>query len=424
MAGKRQLVLNCEICDSTRMKEENYSHYEEIVINAEILVVNAASKGMLNRLPIRLNIERTIESAESPEVKVINGTYEMTAGMLPQKTAIVWVNGFLRVCPGTEEALKKYECIIINGTAEFPEGMKASLDNMIVNGQVKTYPDDSVVLEDDFILDSYFPVRAREGMKYFARNAVRIQDSDVDISRLLQKDVKILTPRLIVPEKILEEGAMLVPADTDFVVVPEGMSLVYGNAILDEELISREGGRLFVYGSLKLGKQVDMELLQEKLEALIVTGDITLYESQREEFRKIHARYKELQVLEQERLLQGMAEVRLNRKLFEASPDGICIGSAVRVVIEEDVTPGMLQDGLHGINCLQIVCNQEQREALLVMGVEPWLIQGAPEAGEDKLVPGVVEEDVPDRGGEESCLDAGTGIVTPQNIINAECYVM
>lgn len=411
MEEKKKLILNCEVCDSTKMIEENYRHFQEITVNAGVLVVNEASKGILNRLPTRLNIERTIDSAEDLEVKIINGAYEITSGMMMPKPVILYVNGFLKVCPGTEEIIKKCECMVINGSAEFPESFKASLDKMIVNGQVRTYPDDSVILEDDFIMDSYFPIRAREDRKYFARNAIVIQNADVDLSKLLQKNVKLLTPRLIIPESRIEEGAVLTDEHVDFVVVPEGLTLVFGDAVLDEDMLRREGGNLFVYGNLKLDEQADMEMLQREIDTLIVTGTITLNRDQKEEFQKIHAQYKDVHVLEQERIIQGMVKVLLNKKLFDCSPNGIRIGSAVNVVIEEDVTPEMLMNGLKGINCLEIECNREQENALYSMGMMPGAALKLTSETEEngKFSPtGLPAEYVPDMN----------------QVINAECYVM
>ena len=411
MAEKKKLILNCEVCDFTKIKEENYNHYEEITINAEVLVVNEMSKGILHHLPIQLNIQRTIESTEELEVKFINGSYEITAGMIPQKPVILVANGSLKVCPGTEEILKKYECMIINGGAEFPESLKSFLGQMTVNGSVRTYPVDSVILKDDFVMDSYFPIRAREEMRYFARKAVIIKDADVDISKLIQKNVKFLTPRLIVTENKLEESAVLFDPNVDFVVVPDGLSLVYGDAVLDEELIRREGGKLFVYGNLRLDEKIDMEMLQRELDVLTVTGDVTLNDDQMEAFRRIHAKYKDLHVIKHEkkneRVLQGV-EVRLNKKLFDCSPDGIQVGSAVKVVIEEDVTPEMLLNGLNELNCLQIECNEEQENALYTMGVAPGLMQNMSKTTEVPPVPPMPMNHIPDMN----------------QVINAECYVM
>ena len=97
-----------------------------------------------------------IECEEETDVKNINGAYEITADKMPQKPVILVANGSLKVMPGTEEILKKYKCMIINGSVELPESLKSAPDQMVVNGSVSTYPDDHVILDDDFIMDLYF----------------------------------------------------------------------------------------------------------------------------------------------------------------------------------------------------------------------------------------------------------------------------
>ena len=423
---KKSLILNCEVCDARKLKEEDYRQYDKITINAEVLIVNEMSKSILLRLPVRQNIERILECAEETDIKVANGAYEISADMMPQKPVILVANGPLKVMPGTEEIMKKYKCMIINGSAEFPDSLKEFAGGMVVNGRVSTYPDDHVILEDDFVMNLYFPARAREGTKYFARNAVIIQDMDVDITKLLQKNIRIKTPRLIVPESRIEECARLFDAEVDFVVVPDRMTLVYGDAVLDEELIFQKGRRLFVYGSLKLEENVDMEMLQREIEQLVVTGSVSLYKEQREKFQKLNARYKELHVENRERVLQGMVTVRLTKKLFESSPDGIRIGSAVKVVIEEDVTPDMLINGLNGINCLQIECSEEQRDALYSIKTEYGMIPPIPETPSGQI-PAYAGE-VPSVFGQMDAAQDKTGPAVPEidapYVINAESYVM
>ncbi len=402
---KKSLILNCDVCDSRNMKEEDYRQYETVTINSEVLIVNEVSKGMLLRLSVRQNIERTLECEEETDVRIVNGAYEITADRMPQKPVILVANGPLKVMPGTETVLGKYKCLIINGPAEFPESLTDFMNNMTVNGKVTTYPDDHVILGDDFVMDQYFPLRAVEGKKYFARNAVIIQDADVDIAELLQKHIHIRTPRLIVPESRIEECSCLFDADVDFVVVPEGMALVCGDAVLDEELIRRKGRRLFVYGHLELKEDEDMEMIRRETGQLVVTGSVSLYRHQKEEFQKLDARYEDLRIKSQERVLQGMVTVHLNKKLFDHSPDGIRIGSAVKVVIEEDVTPEMIMDGLNGINCLQIECSEEQREALDRLNPEYGMMPPMLPMSEEKAGPGMP--------GEIASL-----------IVNAESYVM
>lgn len=41
---KKSLILNCDVCDSRNMKEEDYRQYETVTINSEVLIVNEVSK--------------------------------------------------------------------------------------------------------------------------------------------------------------------------------------------------------------------------------------------------------------------------------------------------------------------------------------------------------------------------------------------
>ena len=38
--GKKIYVVNCNICDARKVKEEDLSSYEKIIINADTILVN------------------------------------------------------------------------------------------------------------------------------------------------------------------------------------------------------------------------------------------------------------------------------------------------------------------------------------------------------------------------------------------------
>lgn len=44
MTENKRLVINCDICDTRKIEEENYSNYEQIVINADSIIINEKSK--------------------------------------------------------------------------------------------------------------------------------------------------------------------------------------------------------------------------------------------------------------------------------------------------------------------------------------------------------------------------------------------
>ena len=51
MEAKKNLMINCDLCDTRHMNEEDYTDFEHIMINGDCLVVNSRSKSILNRLP-------------------------------------------------------------------------------------------------------------------------------------------------------------------------------------------------------------------------------------------------------------------------------------------------------------------------------------------------------------------------------------
>ena len=163
MFNKKNYLLNCDVCDTRKIKEEDYSGYEKMLINADVVVVGAASKSVLNRLPVTINQDCTIEIPDDMDVdlKTINGSYEITETTAVQEHTLLIVNGSLNIHPGTEETLKKYEKIHVNGSVRCPKSLEGYLTKLSANGSVSTYPDDCVILDDTFIVDKYFPMRAK-----------------------------------------------------------------------------------------------------------------------------------------------------------------------------------------------------------------------------------------------------------------------
>ena len=56
----------------------------------------------------------------------------------------------------------------------------------------------------------------------------------------------------------------------NFVVIPAGMALHYGDAVLNEELLKKEGDSIYVYGNLKVPEDVKLDTLDELISKLMV----------------------------------------------------------------------------------------------------------------------------------------------------------
>ena len=103
-------------------------------------------------------------------------------------------------------------------------------DKLSASNSVSIYPDDCMILNDTFIVDKYFPLRAKEDNKYYVKDKVIIQDKSVDMQSQSKK-CPVVTEQLIIPEEMVESCIELFDEKVNFVVIPAGMALHYGDAV-------------------------------------------------------------------------------------------------------------------------------------------------------------------------------------------------
>ncbi|MGN0715850.1 MAG: hypothetical protein ACI4LN_08495 [Anaerovoracaceae bacterium] len=368
MFQKKNLVVNCDVCDTRKMKEEDYTGYESITINADLVLVSSESKSVLARFPVVQNCDAVLEVGASVPVNVINGPYEITPETAAADQMAMVINGSLHVETGSEHILEQYEKILVNGSAEIPENLAGFLSKIQVNGSVNVYPADCTVLEEAFIMDKFFPLRACRGSRFYAGEEVVIWDKAVDLKKLVEKQIRFVTPRLILPESMVEDSAELFDIQTEYVVAPEGLELVYGDTVLNQDLIREKGSSLFIYGDLEVEPGADMNILAAQIERLVVTGSVTVSEAQEEAYLRIGAACSKLNVTKGKILKNGI-KVKVDQMLLDRSPEGIEIRNTASVIIADDVTPEAILDKLSIINCASVICSKMQESAVTAVSV-------------------------------------------------------
>lgn len=366
MFSKKNYLLNCDVCDTRKINEEDYSGYEKMIINADVIVVSATSKSVLNRLPVTINQDCTIEIADDidVELKTVNGSYEITGTTAVKEHTLLIVNGSLNIYPGTEDTLAKYEKIYVNGSVICPKSLEGYLTKLSANGSVSMYPDDCVILDSTFIVDKYFPMRAKEGKKYYVENKVIVQDKAVDLGKLVQKNVQFVTKQLIVPEEMVESCVELFDEKVDFVVIPAGMTLHYGDAVLNEQLLEKQGSNIYVYGELNVPEDCDVESLAGSVEKIVVKGNVVLKKDQEGCFKKLNVEYSQLEFKWEGRIIKNKPSARVDKALLESSPNKVLVKNAATIKIAADVTPELILDRLVIENCAKVACNEEQESAI------------------------------------------------------------
>lgn len=369
MFKKTKLVINCDICDARKLNEEDYSCYEEIMINADIIIISEKSKSIFNRLPIEANYDNEIalpDDADTPTLKTANGPYKITRQTVQTDTdenIILVANGPLTIETGTEAVLKKYLRIVANGPVKYPQSLEICLDKMTINGPVSTYPDDHVLLGHNFIIDKYFLFRARENGRYYVDNTVIIPDMSVDTAALADK-ICFAAKKAVLPEKAVSDASKMFDESTPFVVVPDGMKLICGDSVLNQRLITINGGNLFIFGNLEVDKDADIEALMPQIQRLIVKGTVSLRANQEEAFYKLNAEFDKLEIIRDCRRFCNTVRVYLDKTIFDNSPNGIEVCNSAEVVIAEDVTPEMILDKLSISNCARVKCGSEQESSV------------------------------------------------------------
>lgn len=366
MFDKINYVLNCDICHTRKMREEDYNHYKKMIINADIVIVSTASKSIINRLPVTINQDFTIEIADAveAELKVISGSYEITDSMAVWEHTLLIVNGDLNIHSGTKEILEKYEKIHVNGSVRCAESVSGYLTKLSSSNSVAIYPDDCMILNDTFIIDKYFPLRAKEGSKYYVKDKVIIQDKSIDLQKLAEKNIQFVTDQLIIPEEMVESCIELFDEKVEFVIIPAGMTLHYGDAVLSEDLLKKEGDSIYVYGNLTVPKDVRLDILDEMISKLIVTETVVLMRNQEVSFKKLNVDYQRLEFKWEGRTIENKPSIHVDKILLENSPDKVLVKNTATIKIAEDVMPELILNRLMIKNCARVLCNENQKSAV------------------------------------------------------------
>ena len=407
MSNKKNYLLNCDVCDTRKIKEEDYSNYEKMMINTDLVIVSPSSKSILNRLPVTINHDCTMEFKDDAEIelKAINGSYEITGTTAVHEHTWLRVNGDLTIYPGTEESLQKYEKIHVNGSVTCPKSLEGYLTKLSANGSVSVYPDDCVILDNTFIVDKYFPLRAREGRRYYVKDMVVVQDKSVDMEKLVQKNVHFITHQLIVPEEMVESCVELFDEKADFAVTPAGMTLHYGDAVLNEQLIEKNGDCIYVYGNLTIPDNITLSALSDSITKLTVKGNVILKKDQAENFKKLNAEYNELKFKWEGRIIEKKISVKIDKTLLESSPDKILVRNTAAANIASDVTPELILERLKIENCAKVTCNDKQESAVAAIS---------------QNVAAIIKA-----GSEESAeISGGLEDLLSTKVINADSYIM
>lgn len=362
---KENLIINSEICDARKIKEENYESYKKIIINSEILITSERSREILNSLGAIVNSDAIIDAAEDEVIdsRIVNGNEVISKDPVPKNKVALLVNGNLEIETGSEEVLDKYQHIFVNGSVLCPRNMKEYVNKMTVNGNVNLYPENANILDPEFVMDKYFPLRIKANEKYYVAKQLIIKD-EVDEKALEKKQPVFETPVVFFSEEKVETLAPLFDIKTRLEVVPKGMNIIPGDIELNDTILDKLGQSLYIVGDL----DIDPEFSRiNDIKKLIVNGTLNVKKATYEKMSDVDIKAEDIHFIFEGKSIMNVPKAKIDRRVLEENEHGVRIMNCAILNIDEDVDTSLLADRLSIMNCAKVLCSEEQKSTVALI---------------------------------------------------------
>lgn len=369
MENKKNLKVNCAVCDVRNITEELMNTYESVKINAASLITSPAAQALLGRFGVSVNAASTLTLDGGVRLSTVNGPLSITAGQaVPEEKVFLIANGPVDIESGCEDVLKSYAGGVINGPVTCPASIAGLLGAFTANGPVQAYPDGAIVLKRSTVLDRFFHLRAKQDALYYAAGKIVALSPDIDFGKLAEKNVRFVTKRLLVTESLAEAAVPLFDEKADIVILPDGCAYVDDDAELNGTLLKRYGGKLYIDGRLTVGS--DAAAVLDQISYLQVNGCLRVCRSLKDRVLEMDLTYDKLRVVGGV-LICDRPALELTAALLSDAEDGVSIVDCANVTIAEDVTPELLKEQLVSITDSIVFCaNKEQMSVVQALAVD------------------------------------------------------
>ena len=357
----KNLKINCATCDARNVREEYLQAYDSIKINCANILATPESQALMSKYKVAMNCADVLVVGSDVKVKTINGKAKIGAGDTAVESCYYIVNGMLEIEAGAEAVLEKCRGIRVNGMVQYPQSMVGKLGMMEVNGKVVCYPDEAVLLKKEAVIDRVFVLRAREKL-YWAAKRLILVDPKLDGEALAKKGARFSAPEAIIAESKVESLIDLIDEKTEIIIVPDGTAVVNDDLELDETTLMRYGTKLYVLGDVTVEGNAAEAVA--RLEYLNIQGDVVTAANVREELLKkadvvdgdVHVYYG--------KVFRGMPVMKVDQAVLELEADGATLVDCAVVKIASEVSPALIREKLHIVNCAAVECSPEQQAAV------------------------------------------------------------
>ena len=403
-------VINAATCDARGVTEESLAGFDSIIINAAILIVGEQSKELLNKYRVTMNVTNILELPDGQDIKVqnINGKGEIGPDADGTDVFLI-VNGKLVISDGSQNAVKSYSRIIVNGKVLMPKSYEGQFPNIQVNGKTGYYPDGATILKADTEIDDLFVLRASNTLYYSSGNLYFL-DTGINSEKMIEKGLKFSARKIVIAESLIGRLVALFDEEAEIVKVPDGTKLIDDDLDLKPKTIKKYGTKLCVTGDVSIK---DAEALSS-LEYLFADGTVSVNKELEDAFDEIESAYDELRIMDPNLgYIVDRPMVKVGAAVLKKYPLGVRVEDCAKVTLSEDLSAEEIMEKLHIADCAMVICTKEQEDAVNLVAEDVAMIKVSGQDQED-------EED----GEAKGMLGSFLGKLKNTQVINAAEYKM
>ena len=378
---KKNKMINAATCDARAVTEESLTGYENITINAATLIVGERSKELLSKYNVAMNVADVIEIPDGEDIafKSIDGKGEI--GPEDDGTGVfLEVNGKLLIADGSENAVRSYYQIEVNGKALIPKSYEGKFANIKVNGETEYYPDGATILKEDMKIDDLFITRATNTFYYSPGNLFFL-DNGINTEKMISKGLKFSAKKIVIAEGLIDKLLSLIDEEIEIVKVPDGTRLIDDDVELIPRTIKKYGTKLCVLGDVSIKNAEALD----SLEYLFTDKTVTVSKELEEAFDEVESVYGKLKIIDPEiGCIMDRIMVKIGAAVLKKYPKGVIITDCAKVKLSEDLSAEDIMEKVHISDCAKVICSKEQEEAVSVISEDVAMIQVSGQESEDE----------------------------------------
>ena len=383
----KTMTVNAAICDARNVQEDTLAGFDRVTINGALLITNPRTRTLLTRYNVQLNCARAIDLDDETTLNTLNGRTLFTGRNTPNGRQYLLINGRMTITPDAGDALRQYMGLSINGAVYCPDSLATVLASKAdINGKLYTYPDGAVVLSNNTVLDRAFALRAQNRLYWSADSLIAV-DEELDGAALADTGARFSTRKAYLTETLAETLAPLFDADTELVVLPDGVSVVQDDLTVNAVGLRRYGDSLVVLGDLHITGEAAEAL--SNLEYLQVEGDVYLPEGLADALDAVTESILDGEVyyLPGKPLFDKLS-LTVDKNLLDAFPDGLTLVSCLNVTLADDLDPADVLDRLAFYDCAKICCRSALQSVVSAVANGTLQIELTDCPDEDEAAPG------------------------------------